>query len=97
MCGPIVGLATTLSAVAETSGLRFSYGLVTSKARSPIFAAVSWKLWSAIGLGSAFLLFYLGGNYSFRYTHACARSHKKVIAIATHTGANFHTITVCDA
>jgi hypothetical protein len=47
-------------------------------------------------VGIAYLLFYLGGNYSFRYTHVCTRSHQKTVFQATHTGPVSHTIIVCD-
>jgi hypothetical protein len=43
-----------------------------------------------------YFLFYLGGSYSFDYTHVCARNHRKVVYEATHDNAVPHTITVCD-
>jgi hypothetical protein len=52
--------------------------------------------WWALGIGAACFLFYLGGSYSFRYTHVCAHSHKKVVVEATHD-TQLRTITVCDA
>jgi hypothetical protein len=54
-------------------------------------------MWAALGIGVAYFLFYLGGSYSFSYTHVCSRSHKKVVFEATHNNAVQHTITVCDA
>jgi hypothetical protein len=57
---------------------------------------VKRKKWWALGIGVAYLLFYLGGSYSFRYTHFCARSHRQVVFDATHNNAESHTITVCD-
>jgi hypothetical protein len=52
--------------------------------------------WAALVLGIAYFLFYLGGSYSFSYTHVCARSHKETVNVATHTNVVSHTITVCD-
>jgi hypothetical protein len=62
-------------------------------------AAVKGKLWVwlAFGIGVAYFLFYLGGSYSFSYTHVCSRSHKKVYFVATHDNAVRHTVIVCDA
>jgi hypothetical protein len=57
---------------------------------------VRWGLGIAIGVGVAYLLFYLGGNYSFRYTHRCVRSHQQTVFEATPDNAVSHTITVCD-
>ena len=54
------------------------------------------KTWWVLGIGVACFLFYLGGSYSFRYTHVCAHSHKKVVLEATTT-TELHTITICDA
>ena len=50
--------------------------------------------WWVLGIGAACFLFYLGGSYSFRYTHVCAHSHKKVVFEAVPP---YHTITVCDS
>jgi len=58
---------------------------------------VSGKKWWILGIGVAFFVFYLGGSYSFRYTHVCARSHQETVFDATHDNAVPHTITVCDA
>lgn len=54
------------------------------------------KKWWAIGIGAACLIFYLGGSYSFRYTHVCVRSHRKTVFEATQDNAVSHTVTVCD-
>lgn len=48
-----------------------------------------------LGIGAACFLFYLGGSYSFRYTHVCAHSHKKVVFKVTDV-TETRTITVCD-
>jgi hypothetical protein len=53
--------------------------------------------WLALGIGAAYFFLYLGGSYSFSYTHVCSRSHKKVVFEATHNNAVQHTIVVCDA
>ena len=50
--------------------------------------------WWVLGIGAACFLFYLGGSYSFRYTHVCAHSHKKTVFRAVPP---YHTITVCDS
>ena len=60
-------------------------------------AAVRRMKWLALGVGFACLVFYLGGSYSFRYTHVCVRSHKHVVFNATHDNVESHTVTVCDA
>jgi hypothetical protein len=54
-----------------------------------------WTWW-VIGIGVAYFLFYLGGNYSFRYTHVCARSHRKVVYSETQHASTSRTIIVCD-
>ena len=59
-------------------------------------AAVNWKTWCALAIGIALFAFYLGGSYSFGYTHVCTKSHKKVVFDATHHNAVSHTITICD-
>jgi hypothetical protein len=64
---------------------------------STIFGAVRGKKWWLLGIGVAYFLFYLGGSYSFSYTHVCARSHKKTVYEPTHNNVVPHTITVCDA
>lgn len=61
-----------------------------------IFAAVSRFTWWAIGIGIAYLVFYLGGNYSFRYTHVCAHSHRVTTYEATSSTPIVRTISVCD-
>jgi hypothetical protein len=59
---------------------------------------VSGKAWWVVfGIGVAGFLFYLGGSYSFAYTHVCARSHQKTVFIATPNNAVGHKVTVCDA
>jgi len=60
-------------------------------------AAVGRLKWWALGIVIACLLFYLGGSYSFRYTHVCVRSHKHLVFEATHDNAKSHLVTVCDA
>jgi len=59
-------------------------------------AAVSWKTWSVLAIGIALFLFYLGGSYSFRYTHVCVKSHHKTVYDATAGAPEIHTITICD-
>jgi hypothetical protein len=51
-----------------------------------------WTWW-LIGIGVAYFLFYLGGNYSFRYTHVCTHSHREVIYSETQHAS---TSIVCD-
>jgi hypothetical protein len=53
--------------------------------------------WWVLGVGFACLFFYLGGSYSFRYTHVCVRSHKHMVFEATHHDVKTHMVTVCDA
>jgi len=55
-----------------------------------------WGFGIGLGVVVAYLLFYLGGNYSFRYTHVCVRSHQQLVFEATHDNAVAHTVTVCD-
>ena len=52
--------------------------------------------WWVIGIGVAYFLFYLGGSYSFRYTHVCAHSHRQVVYSETQHASNSRTIIVCD-
>jgi hypothetical protein len=59
-------------------------------------AAVSWKTWLVLAIGIALFLFYLGGSYSFSYTHVCAKSHRKTVYNATAGTPEIHTITICD-
>jgi hypothetical protein len=49
-----------------------------------------------VAIGAAYFLFYLGGSYSFRYTHSCAHSHQKVVYVETQHASTSRTITVCD-
>jgi hypothetical protein len=53
--------------------------------------------WWVLGIGTACLFFYLGGSYSFSYTHVCARSHHHTVFEATHDNVKSHVVTVCDA
>lgn len=59
-------------------------------------AAVNWKTWLVLAIGIALFLFYLGGSYSFSYTHVCIKSHKDVVFNLTHDNAVSHTVIVCD-
>jgi hypothetical protein len=54
-----------------------------------------WTWW-VIAIAVAYFLFYLGGSYSFRYTHACAHSHRKVAILQTEHTLKPHTSIVCD-
>lgn len=45
---------------------------------------------------AGYLLFYLGGYYSFGYTHTCVRSHTVETDTPTDRGVAFSTDTVCD-
>lgn len=57
---------------------------------------MSWKTWSVLAIGIALFAFYLGGSYSFRYTHVCTKSHHKTVYNATPGSPDIHTITICD-
>ena len=54
-----------------------------------------WTWW-VIAIAVAYFLFYLGGSYSFRYTHACAHSHRKVVILQTEHTLKPQTSIVCD-
>lgn len=47
-------------------------------------------LWFAI----AYAVFWMGGNYSFDYTHKCVRSHTEEQAVGNE--GDTQTVTVCD-
>ena len=54
-----------------------------------------WTWW-AIGIGVAYFLFYLGGSYSFSYTHLCAHSHRQVVVLEGQDASTTHTNVICD-
>ena len=54
-----------------------------------------WTWW-VIAIAVAYFLFYLGGSYSSRYTHACAHSHRKVVVSQTEHTLKQQTSIVCD-
>ena len=49
-----------------------------------------------LSIGVAYFVFYLGGHYSFGYTHVCAHSHQKTLISVNHGNTTTHTIIVCD-
>ena len=56
----------------------------------------AWVWWTLLAIVIAYALFYVGGSYSFRYTHACAKSHKKVVYNQTSNNAVPHAVIICD-
>jgi hypothetical protein len=52
--------------------------------------AQRFGLWFA----AAYLVFWMGGNYSFHYTHTCVRSHTEEQPVGTD--GDTQMVTVCD-
>jgi hypothetical protein len=52
--------------------------------------------WAA-GIAVFYLIFWMGGNYSFNYTHTCARSHQEIQEVPDGQGdVNEKNVIVCD-
>jgi hypothetical protein len=58
---------------------------------------VSRKAWWIFAIGVAYFVFYLGGHYSFGYTHVCTHSHQKTLIQVNNGDTTMHTIIVCDS
>jgi hypothetical protein len=50
-----------------------------------------------LGIALFYAVFYMGGSYSFNYTHECVRSHQQEEVRRTADGDYYETtVTVCD-
>jgi hypothetical protein len=51
----------------------------------------------ATGIAVFYLIFWMGGNYSFNYTHTCVRSHQELREVPDGQGDVIEkNVTVCD-
>ena len=57
----------------------------------------SWQKWAAAGIAVFYLIFWMGGNYSFQFTHTCVRSHQELREVPDGQGDSIEKyVTVCD-
>jgi hypothetical protein len=90
--------ATTLAARAErgvtaTQWRESRRRLAVWRRRSDDARVTSWRK-VAIWLAGIYVVFWIGGNYSFDYTHKCVRSHTEERVI--NSDGDTEQVTVCD-